>query len=129
VGAISDRSRLRWGATLPLAFLTVGRRRPFMVAGSGIVGICLLTIGWTREIGSWFLDVDEDSYQTVVIWIAVISVYLLDFAINAGTYFSPSKIINHQYKPLVEQSLWILSRRRNKRSEMHGLVEWWPAAI
>jgi len=56
-----------------------------MVAGSAIVGICLLTIGWTREIASWFLDVDEDSYQTVVIWIAVISVYLLDFAVNAGT--------------------------------------------
>ena len=55
-----------------------------MVAGSAIVGICLLTIGWTREIGTWFLDVDDDSYQILVIWIAVISVYLLDFAVNAG---------------------------------------------
>lgn len=65
--------------------LTTGRRRPFMVAGSALVGINLLVIGWTREIGSWFLPVDSENYQTLVIWIAVISVYLLDFAINAGT--------------------------------------------
>jgi solute carrier family 45, member 1/2/4 len=56
-----------------------------MVAGSALVGINLLVIGWTREIGSWFLSVDSENYQTLVIWIAVISVYLLDFAINAGT--------------------------------------------
>ena len=56
-----------------------------MVAGSALVGINLLVIGWTREIGSWFLAVDSEHYQTLVIWIAVVSVYLLDFAINAGT--------------------------------------------
>jgi solute carrier family 45, member 1/2/4 len=56
-----------------------------MVAGSALVGMNLLVIGWTREIGSWFLSVDSEHYQTLVIWIAVISVYLLDFAINAGT--------------------------------------------
>ena len=67
--------------------LTTGRRRPFMVAGSALVAINLLIIGWTREIGAWFLDVDSEHYQTLVIWIAVVSVYLLDFAINAGTYF------------------------------------------
>ena len=85
VGAISDRSRLRWGNTFKLGMLTTGRRRPFMVAGSALVGVNLLVIGWTREIGSWFLSVDSEHYQTLVIWIAVISVYLLDFAINAGT--------------------------------------------
>ena len=55
-----------------------------MVAGSALVGINLIVIGWTREIGSWFLSVDSEHYQTLVIWIAVVSVYLLDFAINAG---------------------------------------------
>lgn len=85
VGAISDRSRLRWGNTFIFGTLTTGRRRPFMVAGSVLVGVNLLVIGWTREIGAWFLSVDSEHYQTLVIWIAVISVYLLDFAINAGT--------------------------------------------
>jgi solute carrier family 45 protein 1/2/4 len=55
-----------------------------MVAGSILVGINLMIIGWTREIGSIFLSPESDSYQTLVIWIAVVSVYLLDFAINAG---------------------------------------------
>jgi hypothetical protein len=70
--------------TCAFSFLTAGRRRPFMVVGSALVGINLLVIGWTREIGSLFLPVESDNYQTLVIWIAVISVYLLDFAINAG---------------------------------------------
>ena len=84
VGAISDRSRLRWGIPLQVEFNT-GRRRPFMVAGSALVGINLMIIGWTKEIASLFLADDSPHYQTLVIWIAVISVYLLDFAINAGT--------------------------------------------
>jgi len=71
-------------ARVCIHFLTIGRRRPFMVAGSALVGINLVVIGWTREIGSLFLPVESDNYQTLVIWIAVISVYLLDFAINAG---------------------------------------------
>jgi solute carrier family 45 protein 1/2/4 len=59
-----------------------------MVAGSALVAVNLLVIGWTREIGAWFLDVDSEHYQTLVIWIAVVSVYLLDFAVNAGTCVS-----------------------------------------
>jgi solute carrier family 45, member 1/2/4 len=54
-----------------------------MVIGSVLVGINLLLIGWTREVGSWFIDPDEDHYQTLVIWIAVVAMYLLDFSINA----------------------------------------------
>jgi hypothetical protein len=54
-----------------------------MVIGSAFVGINLLLIGWTREVGSWFIDPDEDHYQTLVIWIAVVAMYLLDFSINA----------------------------------------------
>jgi solute carrier family 45, member 1/2/4 len=57
-----------------------------MVAGSAIVGINLMIIGWTKEFASVFIseETDPDPYATLVIWIAVISVYLLDFAINAG---------------------------------------------
>jgi solute carrier family 45, member 1/2/4 len=73
-----------------------------MVAGSILVGINLMIIGWTREIGSIFLSPESDSYQTLVIWIAVVSVYLLDFAINAGISL---QIIqnNIQFKRHVEQ--------------------------
>jgi solute carrier family 45 protein 1/2/4 len=71
-------------------FLTIGRRRPFMVAGSILVGVNLLIIGWTREVASWFLYRDSDSYDTLVIWIAVVCMYLLDFSINAGPSPSPT---------------------------------------
>jgi len=56
-----------------------------MVIGSVLVGINLIIIGWTREFGAIFFDPDTDEYGRLIVWIAVISVYLLDFAINAGT--------------------------------------------
>ena len=43
VGVIADNSTSRWG-----------RRRPFMVWGSIIVGLCLLVLGWTSEIVGFF---------------------------------------------------------------------------
>lgn len=44
VGVIADRSRSRWG-----------RRRPFMVGGAVVVGLCLLVLGWTKEIVGLFV--------------------------------------------------------------------------
>jgi len=55
-----------------------------MVVGSALVGVNLLIIGWTRELGAIFFDPDTDQFGRLIVWIAVISVYLLDFAINAG---------------------------------------------
>jgi solute carrier family 45, member 1/2/4 len=71
------------GYVLRYSFDT-GRRRPFMVAGSILVGITLMIIGWTNEVASLFLSADSEHYDTLVIWIAVVTMYLLDFAINAG---------------------------------------------
>lgn len=69
-----------------------------MVAGSIIVAINLMIIGWTKEFASIFIseETDPDRYATLVIWIAVISVYLLDFAINAGTPILLSLLITVQ---------------------------------
>ena len=39
VGVLADSSKSKWG-----------RRRPFMVGGSLIVGACLVVLGWTAEI-------------------------------------------------------------------------------
>ena len=44
VGAIADNSKSRWG-----------RRRPFMIGGSVIVVLCLLTLGYTAEIVGIFV--------------------------------------------------------------------------
>ena len=39
IGAIADRSTLRWG-----------RRRPFMIGGSIFVTFCLMMLAWASEI-------------------------------------------------------------------------------
>lgn len=90
VGALADKSKSRWG-----------RRRPFMVGGSVVVAMCLLTLGWAKEIvqsliGSTAfvsqaseaspvrINVFYEKAASATIWLAVLSIYALDFAINAG---------------------------------------------
>ncbi|KAJ6257838.1 General alpha-glucoside permease [Drechslerella dactyloides] len=72
VGALADRSRLKWG-----------RRRPFMIAGTGMVALSLLMLGWTSEVVGLFVGGDEDKHKSATIVVAVLSIYVLDFAVNA----------------------------------------------
>jgi solute carrier family 45, member 1/2/4 len=72
VGVIADRSKSKYG-----------RRRPFMIVGSIIVAACLIILGWTKEIVGVFIG-DKDLAKTCSIAVAVLSIYVLDFAINAG---------------------------------------------
>ncbi|KAI5786344.1 major facilitator superfamily domain-containing protein [Peziza echinospora] len=71
VGAIADRSMLSWG-----------RRRPFMILGTLLVGCGLLALGWVVEIVTFFFG--ESQYaKPLTILVAVMSIYVLDFSINA----------------------------------------------
>lgn len=54
-----------------------------MVLGSVIVGACLLLLGWAKEIVALFVT-DKDTAKTCTIGLAIMSIYVLDFAINAG---------------------------------------------
>ncbi|KAI9755956.1 MAG: hypothetical protein M4579_004087 [Chaenotheca gracillima] len=71
VGVIADRSKSKWG-----------RRRPFMVGGALIVGVCLLVLGWTKEIVGLFAA-EGSEHKSATIALAVLSIYAVDFAINA----------------------------------------------
>jgi solute carrier family 45 protein 1/2/4 len=71
VGVIADRSQSKWG-----------RRRPFMVLGSFLVAACLLVLGWTKEIVGHF--VEGEWRKACTIFLAVLAIYAVDFAINAG---------------------------------------------
>ncbi|KAK5151334.1 hypothetical protein LTR04_006634 [Oleoguttula sp. CCFEE 6159] len=73
VGVIADKSKSKWG-----------RRRPFMVVGTLIVSVCLLVLGWTKEIVGMFVT-DTDTKRTATIVLAVLSIYAVDFAINAAS--------------------------------------------
>lgn len=48
VGILADKSRSKYG-----------RRRPVMLAGAVLVSLCLLVLGWTKEIVALFVTDTE----------------------------------------------------------------------
>ncbi|KAK8874912.1 sucrose transporter [Apiospora arundinis] len=71
VGAIADESKSKWG-----------RRRPFIAVGSVIVALGLLVLGFTKEIITAFFGEGEGA-KNITIFVAVLSIYVVDFSINA----------------------------------------------
>lgn len=54
-----------------------------MIAGAILVALSLMVLGWTKEIVDIFVK-DKDLAKTCTITLAVLSIYAVDFAINAG---------------------------------------------
>jgi solute carrier family 45 protein 1/2/4 len=78
VGMLSDNCRIRWG-----------KRKPFMIGGTLATIISLMFLAWTKEAVGGFLGLfgaapTSDLVKYSVIVIAVLWVYVLDFAINTG---------------------------------------------
>jgi len=71
VGVVADRSTSSWG-----------RRRPFMLGGTVLVGLFLLLLGWTKEVVRAFVS-EPETVRSATIYVAVLSIYGIDFAINA----------------------------------------------
>jgi solute carrier family 45 protein 1/2/4 len=55
-----------------------------MVVGSIIVAISLLILGFTRELVGLVVTDDEAAKRPTIV-VAVLAIYVVDFAINAGT--------------------------------------------
>lgn len=78
VGIRSDNCRISWG-----------KRKPFMIAGASATIVSLMALAWVRELVGGFLglfgaDRESQSVKTTIIIVAVLFVYILDFAINTG---------------------------------------------
>ncbi|KAJ9136707.1 General alpha-glucoside permease [Pleurostoma richardsiae] len=76
VGMLSDNCRIPWG-----------KRKPFMLGGAAATICSLMILAWTREMVGGFLGLfgaDRESHgvKVSIIVVAVIWVYILDFAIN-----------------------------------------------
>lgn len=54
-----------------------------MVIGSIVVAVCLLVLGWAKELVGHFVEAG-DFRRTCTIFVAVLAIYAVDFAINAG---------------------------------------------
>ena len=79
IGILSDRCRSPWG-----------KRRPFMAGGTVATVISLICLAWVREIVGGFLglfgaDRESQGVKTSIIVVAVLLVYVLDFAIATGS--------------------------------------------
>jgi solute carrier family 45 protein 1/2/4 len=71
VGVLADRNTSRFG-----------RRRPVLFWGSICVAAALLGLGWTREITGVFVA-EGGGGETLTIVLAVLMIYVVDFAVNA----------------------------------------------
>ncbi|CAK4017863.1 General alpha-glucoside permease [Lecanosticta acicola] len=71
IGMISDKSTSRFG-----------RRRPFMVGGTLAVAMCLLVLGWAKEIVGWWIPEQGERRREWTIALVVGDIYVLDFVIN-----------------------------------------------
>ncbi|KAJ5099387.1 hypothetical protein N7532_006388 [Penicillium argentinense] len=76
VGIRSDNCRIPWG-----------KRKPFMIIGGAATIVCLLALAWVREIVGGFLSIfgvdrESNGTKTMIIIVATIVMYGLDFAVN-----------------------------------------------
>ncbi|KAJ3994904.1 hypothetical protein F5050DRAFT_1695310 [Lentinula boryana] len=70
IGVLADSNTSRWG-----------RRRPYMVIGTVLCVFAMALLGWTKEVAGVF---SSKVCVGLTLWLAVISVYLIDFSVNAG---------------------------------------------
>jgi solute carrier family 45 protein 1/2/4 len=78
VGMLSDNCRSSWG-----------KRVPFMVFGALATIASLLGLAWVREVvggilGLFGAERESQGVKTMIIIVAVLWVYILDFSINTG---------------------------------------------
>lgn len=84
IGAIADQSKSPYG-----------RRRPFMLWGSLAVAVCFWVLAWAREIVHALSPyASESANRHLTIGLAVLSIYVVDFAINVVQWSSRSLIVD-----------------------------------
>lgn len=72
IGSLADNSTSKYG-----------RRRPFLAASTVICAFSILLLGFAGEVAGWFATTGTKSHQHLAIFIGVLSVYLVDFSVNA----------------------------------------------
>ena len=116
IGVVADQSTSKWG-----------RRRPIIVIGSAIVACSLITLGFTKEIVAALVG-DSEATRTLTIMLAVLSLYTVDFAINAGKALCSLGdasfvllTVSLQSCPAREVWLWTPCPYRSSKPGLHGV--------
>ncbi|KDQ54090.1 hypothetical protein JAAARDRAFT_136172 [Jaapia argillacea MUCL 33604] len=71
IGVLSDNSKSRFG-----------RRRPYMLLGVALSVFGLFLLGFTRQFAGIFTLPGTTANDTLTIWLAVLSIYCVDFSVN-----------------------------------------------
>ncbi|TKY89212.1 hypothetical protein EX895_001743 [Sporisorium graminicola] len=74
IGSMADNSTSRHG-----------RRRPFLATATIICAFSVLLLGFASEVAAWIASTGSKAHQNLAIFIGVLSVYLVDFSVNAVT--------------------------------------------
>ncbi|GAA6037771.1 hypothetical protein JCM8097_005026 [Rhodosporidiobolus ruineniae] len=72
----------------------LGRRRPFIIGGCIMTAISVTTLGWSKDIAGIFAEEGGKVHQHLAIACAVISVYVIDFAVNVVQAMDRSLLID-----------------------------------
>jgi solute carrier family 45, member 1/2/4 len=119
VGVRSDNCRIPWG-----------KRKPFILGGAAATIVSLLALAWTKEVVGGLLGIfgaqkNDPGVKVTTIVVAVLFVYILDFAINTSMILSlilPSVANTVQSKPRLELSWSIVLPHTNKVWLQHVLL-------
>lgn len=68
-----------------------------MIGGTAIVALCLLVLAWATDIVGLFVS-DSGTKRHGTIVLAVLSIYGIDFAINAGKPAVPSMLRHNRQR-------------------------------
>ncbi|KAJ3862305.1 major facilitator superfamily domain-containing protein [Lentinula novae-zelandiae] len=72
IGILTDSNTSKWG-----------RRRPYMIIGTILCVFAMSLLGWTKEVAGLELIYGFRAQIGLTLWLAVLSVYLIDFSVNA----------------------------------------------
>ena len=72
IGVLADNTTSRFG-----------RRRPWMMVGTCICTLAMLLFGYTRGFAAIFTGWNTPSNDSLTVVLAVLSIYLMDFSVNA----------------------------------------------
>ncbi|KDE07787.1 hypothetical protein MVLG_01886 [Microbotryum lychnidis-dioicae p1A1 Lamole] len=61
---------------------SLGRRRPFIIAGCAVSSLGVVLLGWSGQVAGWFTTHESAIQSHLTIALAVLSIYLIDFSIN-----------------------------------------------
>ncbi|SPO22405.1 related to general alpha-glucoside permease [Ustilago trichophora] len=83
IGSLADNSTSKYG-----------RRRPFLTASTIICALSILLLGFASEVAAWFTTTGDKAHGHLAILIGVLSVYLVDFSVNAVTALDRALIVD-----------------------------------